>query len=91
MTNMVCGPQLVRDSELVAKISNEDLSAMREKYTDGTRIELTQIGDEGHGLNIGDTGSAIIVDDTGTILVDFDCGISSGIVLGEDACKLIED
>ena len=73
-------------------ISKESLNRLRERYTAGTRVELTYMDDPyNKKLVPGCKGTVKFVDDTGTIFVDWDCGSGLGVVYGEDSCKIIEE
>lgn len=72
-------------------ISKEELSALRERYPVGARVELTKMCDPFNSvLTPGEKGTVKHVDDMGTIHVSWDCGSSLGVVSGEDSCRLIE-
>jgi hypothetical protein len=71
------------------RISKEQLSALRKKYSSGTRVELISMDDPFTKLEKGMTGTVVLVDDIGTIHVKWDCGSCLGIVFGEDNCKPI--
>ena len=73
-------------------ISKESLNCLRERYTAGTRVELTHMNDPyNKKLVPGCKGTVKFVDDTGTIFVDWDCGSGLGVVYGEDSCRIIEE
>lgn len=73
-------------------ISKESLNRLRERYTAGTRVELTHMNDPyNKKLVPGCKGTVKFVDDTGTIFVAWDCGSGLGVVYGEDSCRIIEE
>lgn len=73
-------------------ISKETLKALREKYTEGSRVELLHMDDPYNTKLVpGCKGTVKGVDDTGTIHVRWDCGSSLGVVYGEDSCRKVDD
>jgi hypothetical protein len=78
-----------RGGRALNKISNEHLSALREKFLPGTRVELVRMNDPYAKLQKGTKGTVVLVDDIGTIHVNWDCDACLGIVFGEDSCILI--
>ena len=73
-------------------ISKETLQALRERFPQGTRVELVHMDDPYNTkLVSGCKGTVRGVDDMGTIHVSWDCGSSLGIVYGEDSCRRIDD
>lgn len=73
-------------------IKAETLKAIREKYPQGTRVELIHMGDDPYSkLEPGDKGTVRCVDDTGTIHVSWDKGSSLGLIYGVDSCRKISD
>jgi hypothetical protein len=62
--------------------------ALKERYKEGARVELLQMGDI-QAPPIGTQGTVIGVDDIGSIMVRWDNGSSLSVVYGEDHCKLI--
>ena len=74
------------------KINHEALQRLRETFTEGTRVELTHMGDPYNTKLVpGCKGTVMCVDDMGTIHVRWDCGSSLGVAFGEDSCKVITE
>lgn len=64
---------------------------LRERYPEGTRVELESLYDPCRTeLRSGDKGTVVSVDAQGTILVDWDCGISLGLIFGDDVFRIID-
>lgn len=76
---------MIIPSEVVVK-------SLKEKYTEGTRVELVKMDDPYNTKLVpGCRGTVRFVDDMGTIHVRWDCGSSLGVAYGEDSCKIIEE
>lgn len=72
-------------------ISKETLQALRERFPQGTRVELVHMDDPYNTKLVpGCKGTVRCVDDMGTIHVSWDCGSSLGIVYGEDSCRKVD-
>ena len=72
-------------------ISKEALQVLRERFPQGTRVELIYMNDPYNTkLFPGSKGTVRCVDDMGTIHVRWDCGSSLGIVYGEDSCRKVD-
>ena len=71
-------------------ISKETLAMLREKYPEGTKVELVYMDDPYTKLTTGDKGMVRCVDDIGTIHISWDCGSSLGAVYGVDIVKIIK-
>ena len=72
-------------------ISKEALQSLREKYTEGSRVELISMDDPyNKKLVTGSRGTVKGVDDTGTIHVRWDCGSSLGVLYGVDSCRKLD-
>ena len=68
------------------------VKSLKEKYTEGTRVELVKMDDPYNTKLVpGCRGTVRFVDDMGTIHVRWDCGSSLGVSYGEDSCKIIEE
>ena len=63
------------------------VDSLRERYPEGTRVELISMNDPFTKLMAGDRGTVRSVDDAGTIHICWDCGSSLGVAYGEDACR----
>lgn len=71
-------------------ISREALQRLRERYREGTRVELVRM-DDAQAPPIGTKGSVTGVDDIGSIMVRWDSGSSLSVVYGEDSCRIVQD
>jgi hypothetical protein len=69
-------------------ISETALKALREKYPQGTRIELVQM-DDIQAPPAGTLGTVIGVDDTGSLLVNWDNGSGLNVIYGEDVVRKV--
>jgi len=71
-------------------LSREILVGLREKYPQGTRVELLRMEDPYTDLLPGDLGTVRYVDDAGTIHCQWDRGSGLGVVYGVDLVKIVE-
>ncbi|MGN8738946.1 DUF4314 domain-containing protein [Bilifractor sp. HCP3S3_D3] len=71
-------------------ISEKRLSALREEYPQGTRVELLQM-DDIQAPPIGTKGTVYGVDDTGSLLVHWDNGSGLSVIYGEDIVRKVVD
>ena len=71
-------------------ISGKRLSALREEYPQGTRVELLQM-DDIQAPPIGTKGTVYGVDDTGSLLVHWDNGSGLSVIYGEDIVRKVVD
>lgn len=72
--------------------SKETITRLREKYPEGTRVELVHMGDDPYSKLVpGDKGTVKHIDDMGTIHVSWDKGSSLGLAYGVDSCRKISD
>ncbi len=69
-------------------IRREVLNALRERYPEGTRVELVQM-DDPQAPPIGTQGTVIGVDDIGSIMVRWDNGSGLSVAYGEDICRRV--
>lgn len=69
-------------------ITSEALTALREQYPSGTRVELLRM-DDFQAPPIGTCGTVIGVDDTGSIMVAWDSGGSLHVLYGVDECRKV--
>ena len=69
-------------------IRREALNALRERYPEGTRVELLQM-DDPQAPPIGTQGTVIGVDDIGSIMVRWDNGSGLSVAYGEDVCRRV--
>ena len=63
------------------------VNTLRERFPEGTRVELVCMNDPYTKLMPGDRGTVRNVDDAGTIHIRWDCGSGLGIAYGEDSCR----
>lgn len=66
------------------------VDSLRERYPQGTRVELVSMSDPYTKLQPGDKGTVSVVDSLGTIFVDWDNGSGLGVAYGEDRIKRLE-
>ena len=69
-------------------ISKKLLEDLRERYPEGTRVELVRMEDP-QAPPVGTKGTVTAVDDIGTIHVKWDTGSTLGIAYGEDQCRVL--
>ena len=72
------------------ELSEEEIKALKDKYTPGVKIELIKIYDYINPVPAGATGEVINVDDIGTIHVTWNNGSTLGLVVGIDEFKIIK-
>lgn len=71
-------------------ITEKALNKIKEKYPEGSRIELVSMDDPYSKLKAGDKGTVKFVDDIGTVHITWDNGSSLGAcVLDGDIIKRI--
>lgn len=71
-------------------ITEKSLNKIKEKYPEGSRIELVSMDDPYSKLKAGDKGTVKFVDDAGTVHITWDNGSSLGAcVLDGDIIKRI--
>ena len=70
-------------------ISKAALNARRSLYRKGVRVELVSMNDPFTNLKPGNIGTIDFVDDIGTVFVSWENGSSLGVILGEDAIKIL--
>ena len=81
----------MKAGEPMRKISKKVLRELKEKYPQGTRVELIKMNDPYNTRLVpGCQGIVRCVDDIGTIHVEWDRNSRLGVVYGEDSCKVIE-
>ena len=71
-------------------ISQEALQSLRERFPQGTRVELVKM-DDVQAPPVGTKGTVLHVDDIGTIHVAWDSGGSLSVAYGEDICRKISN
>ena len=67
-------------------LNDELLTALRNKYLQGSRVELVEM-DDPQAPPIGTHGTVLGVDDTGSILVSWDSGSSLNVLYGVDKIR----
>lgn len=67
-------------------LNDELLAALRNKYLQGSRVELLKM-DDPQAPPIGTHGTVLGVDDTGSILVSWDSGSSLNVLFGVDRIR----
>lgn len=71
-------------------ITEKTLNKIKEKYPEGSRVELVLMDDPYSKLEVGDKGTVKFVDDVGTVHINWDKGSSLGAcVLDGDIIKRI--
>ena len=70
--------------------SRAQVTAVRQKYPAGTRVELIRM-DDPQAPPIGTKGTVIGVDDTGSIMIDWDNGSGLNVIYGEDLVSIVSD
>lgn len=72
------------------RISDATLQALRDKFTQGTRVALVMM-DDPQAPPIGTHGTVQAVDDMGSILISWDNGCGLNAVYGVDIVKVVND
>ena len=72
-------------------IQPDALTALRDRYPAGTRVELISMTDPYSKLKPGDQGTVTFVDDIGTVFVDWDSGSGLGVAFGEDHIRIVSE
>jgi hypothetical protein len=71
-------------------ISEQELTALREEFPQGSRIELVQMNDI-QAPPAGTKGTVYGVDDTGSLLVHWDNGSGLNVIWGEDIVRKVAE
>ena len=71
-------------------ISEKRLSALRDEYPQGTRIEMIQMNDI-QAPPARTKGTVYGVDDSGSLLVHWDNGSGLNVIYGEDIVRKVVD
>ena len=71
-------------------ISEKELTALREEFPQGSRIELVQM-DDIQAPPAGTTGTVYGVDDKGSLLVHWDNGSGLNVIYGEDIVRKVAE
>jgi hypothetical protein len=66
----------------------EILASLRERFPQGTRVELLRM-DDLQAPPAGTMGTVIWVDDSGSIMVRWDTGGSLNVLYGVDECRKV--
>ena len=64
---------------------------IKAQYPAGTRIECVSMEDPWSPIHGGERGTVVAVDDAGTIHMKWDNGRTLGLIVGEDAFKVIQE
>ena len=67
-------------------LNDELLTALRNKYLQGSRVELLEM-DDPQAPPAGTCGTVLGIDDTGSILVSWDSGSSLNVLYGVDKIR----
>jgi len=67
--------------------SREKVTAIREMYPIGCRVELISMTDDPRPIPSGTQGYVRIIDDIGTVHVSWDNGSTLGVALGKDKIR----
>ena len=70
--------------------SQENIQALRSRYSKGTRVKFVKMNDPYTQLKPGDLGTVDFIDDAGTIFCLWDNGSTLGVVYGEDEIALLD-
>lgn len=68
--------------------SREQVVALREKYPEGTKIELIEM-DEEKNPPPGTIGTVIAVDDSGQLMMRWETGSTLSLIPGVDSFKVV--
>lgn len=68
--------------------TREQVEALRQKYTAGTRIELLEM-DDPQAPPIGTKGTVLGVDDIGSLMVSWDNGSSLNVAYSIDRVRIL--
>ena len=72
-------------------MSRKEVLELRERFPEGTRVELVSMDDPYRKIPEGARGTVMLVDDIGTIHVAWDDGCRLGLVSGVDKFKKISE
>ena len=67
------------------------IEMMKERYPEGTRICLDNMGNDPQPIPSGTKGTVIAVDDAGQLLMKWDNGRSLSLIPGEDSFHKIQE
>ena len=66
--------------------NKEQIEQLRQRYPNGTRIELLQMDDQ-QAPPVGTLGTVYGIDDTGSLLVNWDNGSGLNVIFDVDKCR----
>ena len=69
--------------------SKEQIAALQERYSSGTRVELLSM-DDPQAPPTGTRGEVIGVDDAGQLLVRWETGSSLSLIPGVDSFRIVQ-